>query len=430
MGREQIKQRRATGRVVKPRHRVQCVGIGGQAMRLAVLDHLQAVFDGPVKAVGVGKHRRGFGIDPPRLCQRGDTPQGVGYPQRRIATAVDQLVDLDEKLDLADAAAPTLQVVTGAECLTACMMRTDAPRHRAQLFHRAKIDTAPPDEGLDRFEERLAHRDIARRRPRADEGCPFPAQRTRLIVGNRRIDRHRQRRRLRRGPQPQIDAQDIAIGIARLQQIDDSARNPNGRFPHIITFVAGHCRGIEQQDRINVRAIIQLAAAMFAERNCEKPSRIGIGHTHPEGFGDGGVERMVGKIGQMPDHRFERKMPRQIANRDHQRECIALSPKRLAHIIALRRPRRRQRRIDCARAQHVGQCRMPRHRSRQERCIPSGSIHRILKGNRCHLRQPTRCPDVTEIWQRSIILPPRLWRRIRMKLPCHIAVTESRGLCR
>ena len=90
-----------------------------------------------------------------------------GRPYRRVTAAVDQLLDLDEELRLADAAAAALEVEAGAERLALRIMIADAQADVADFLDGAEIERAAPDEGADLVEESLAQRDVAAARPRA-----------------------------------------------------------------------------------------------------------------------------------------------------------------------------------------------------------------------------------------------------------------------
>src|SRR3546814_4114531 len=71
-----------------------------------------------------------------------------GRAQSRLAAAVDELVDLREKLDFADAAAPALEVVAGSEGLSLREMVAVAVAHRADFLKLTDIEAAAPDERL------------------------------------------------------------------------------------------------------------------------------------------------------------------------------------------------------------------------------------------------------------------------------------------
>ena len=80
-------------------------------MGLTVVRHLQPVLDGAVEGVGLHQlvhrltaHVAGFHQEIEGL------PRGA-HAQRRIAPAPDELLGLREEFDLADAAAPELDVV-------------------------------------------------------------------------------------------------------------------------------------------------------------------------------------------------------------------------------------------------------------------------------------------------------------------------------
>src|SRR3546814_20110878 len=83
-------------------------------MRLLILDHLQPVLDAAKRRVMIGQARRDIGFDPPRRRERGERVDSRGNAQRRVAPAIDELVDLREKLALANDAGPDVQVEAGA----------------------------------------------------------------------------------------------------------------------------------------------------------------------------------------------------------------------------------------------------------------------------------------------------------------------------
>ena len=74
---------------------------------------------------------------------------------------MDHLLDLDEELDLADAAAPALEVVARADLRALREMIADPRGDLPHFLDHAEIERAPPDERLDRVEEPLPKRDVA-----------------------------------------------------------------------------------------------------------------------------------------------------------------------------------------------------------------------------------------------------------------------------
>src|SRR3546814_16754223 len=131
-------------------------------MRLLILDHLQPVLDAAKRRVMIRQARRDIGFDPPRRRERGERVDRRGNAQRRVASAIDELMDLREKLDLANAAAPALQVEAGAERLPLREMVANPVAHRADFLALPEIAAAPPDDRLSRGEEILPNPAVPR----------------------------------------------------------------------------------------------------------------------------------------------------------------------------------------------------------------------------------------------------------------------------
>ena len=159
MRRKRVEQLGAVGIAVEPRDRFERRRIGRQPMLLPVVDHLDAVLGGAERAIGVGDARAPH--PPPAGPAAASAVQRIERrrrAQRRLAAAVDQLLDLGEEFGLADAAPAALQIIAGAERLALRIMVADAERDVADLLDRAEIERAPPDERADFVEEGLAQR--------------------------------------------------------------------------------------------------------------------------------------------------------------------------------------------------------------------------------------------------------------------------------
>src|SRR3954449_2800856 len=113
---------------------------------------------------------------------------------------MDELVDLDEEFDLSYAAAAAFEVESRPECLALRIMIANAGPDGPDCADRPEIERAPPDEGVDRLEEIAAEHWIAGHLPGADEGGPLPGQSRRFVIGDRRLDRQRDRGHLGRRP--------------------------------------------------------------------------------------------------------------------------------------------------------------------------------------------------------------------------------------
>src|ERR1044072_7918626 len=84
-----------------------------QEVSLCVFYHLRAMLDGPERAIGLGKITRRFVIQSFGGIQCFDCVEGGRQSNAGVAAAVDHLLDLDEELDLPDAAAAPLKVEAG-----------------------------------------------------------------------------------------------------------------------------------------------------------------------------------------------------------------------------------------------------------------------------------------------------------------------------
>ncbi|MCY1172320.1 hypothetical protein D9M73_124530 [compost metagenome] len=316
-------------------------------VRLAVIDHLHAVLDRPEQCVGAHQRRCFFLINPARRRQRLQRIPRGRYAQRGVAPAMDQLVNLREKFDLANTATAAFQVKSRAERLPPRVMIADSARDAANFADRPKIERAPPHERFHRLEKARAERDIASRRAGADERCAFPRQGQGFIIRQRRIDRQGNRRHLGRRAQAQIHAQHVAITIARLQDFHHALADANGRFFRCFARAAREGYGVEQEDRVDVRRIVELAAALLAQRDCDKTLRGGIGGPFRDGGGNRGIERAIGEIGQGMRHCRQIVQSGQIANRNPKRQPPPLEPEasRHRHIrqIVRQRLKRRER---------------------------------------------------------------------------------------
>src|SRR5580700_4293500 len=86
--------------------------IGRQGVGLLVGHHLQAMLDAAQKVVSRGERIARLGIDPAAVGERLKRGDRLAAAQLTVAASGDQLLGLGEELDLADAAATELDVMT------------------------------------------------------------------------------------------------------------------------------------------------------------------------------------------------------------------------------------------------------------------------------------------------------------------------------
>ena len=87
------------------------------------------------------------------------------------------------------------------------------------------------------------------------------------------------------------------------EQPHQRARHILRRLARIIALVARQEGGIEQQDRVDIRGIVQLARALFTQRQRDEALRFRSGRALGDGMGDGGIQRAIGQLGQRPGYR-------------------------------------------------------------------------------------------------------------------------------
>jgi len=332
---------------VEPRNIVDRRFVDRDAVGLAVVDHLEAVLDGAEQPVGGGEVGGRFLRDAAAVGQGLERVERRRGAQSRVAAAVDELVDLGVEFDLADAPPPPLQVEAGAELLALRIMVADAAGDRLDLADRAEIEAAAPDERVDGVEEIAAQRRVSGGEAGADEGGALPRESGGFVIGDGGVDGEGDRRDFARRPQAQVDAEGETLGLALLEQLQDPLADPHRRLPRLLPRAAGERRGIEQEDGIYVRRIIELAAAMLAERDDREAARRLVGGTLGDGGGDGLVQRAVREVGKLLHQPFEGDGAGQIPHRQRQRKRIAAvsQPCREGRRFVTRLPGRCDRRL-------------------------------------------------------------------------------------
>ena len=139
----------------------------------------------------------GSGKGPKRVAGRART-------QRRIAAAPDQLLRLRVQLDLANAAAASLDVIARDLDLAAAGLGGDLPLDRLDILNGCNIEILAPDEGPQPLHHVDAHRPIAGDRTRLDHRGALPVLPVALVVLFRSRGGNRERCGAHIGPEIQI----------------------------------------------------------------------------------------------------------------------------------------------------------------------------------------------------------------------------------
>ncbi len=236
----------------------------GQAMGLLIVDHLQPVLEPAQEAVGGAQFLRRSGVDVPGLGQRAQRLRRPGAAQARLAAAPDQLLGLRKELDLADAAAPQLDVVAMHGDPGAALVGVDLALDGVDVLDRPEIQVLAPDEGTQLGEKARAHGQVAGRGPRLDHGGALPVLAHALVVGQRRRDRDGERHGAGVGPEPEVGAEDVALGGALLQQAHQIAGQAHEAVLRPAAPPVAGPLGVEQDDEVDVGGVVELARAQLA----------------------------------------------------------------------------------------------------------------------------------------------------------------------
>ena len=257
----------------------QCAGIGfafRHAVRLLVVDHLQAMFDPAQEAIGLDQL---LGRPVGDVARDGKRAQGLDSPaqsQRHVAAAEDQLLGLGEELDLADAAATELNIVAEHLDRSATSMGIDLPLDRMNVVDRREVEMLAPDIGAEFGQERFADGAIAGDGMRLDHRGTFPVLADALVIELGGLHRHGKRRRPRIGPQPQIGPEDVAVDRALRHQLHQEARDADKMARRLLVVAQGGGVAVVEQDQVDVARIVEFLRAELAHAEHGEGRRIGI----------------------------------------------------------------------------------------------------------------------------------------------------------
>ncbi len=240
--------------------------VGRQGMGLLVCHHLQPVLDGAQKPIGGIELVTRTGLDPAVLRERLQCRQGLARAQRRIAAAGDQLLGLHEELDLANAAASELDVVSLYRDLAVAAVDVDLLLHGVHVGERRIVEILAPDEWLEFGQQRLARGAVARADAGLDHGRPLPILTATLVVVAREGGRHRDLGRGRIRPQTQVEAKHIAVGGTVLQELDQCTGHPHEQHPRLNPFRRSGDIRVEQDDEVDIARVVELVRSHLSER--------------------------------------------------------------------------------------------------------------------------------------------------------------------
>ena len=160
----------------------QRLSLEWKALRLLVGDHLQSMFDAAEKRISQAQVIDRFRADPLVGAQLLQHVEGARSAHLGASSAKNKLLRLDEKLDLADAATPKLDIVARHDDLLVAAHGMDLALHRVDVGDRRIIEILAPDEWREVGQEALAKLEVARRRTGLDQRRALPILADRLVI--------------------------------------------------------------------------------------------------------------------------------------------------------------------------------------------------------------------------------------------------------
>ena len=318
---------------------VEFLSVFRQRLGLTVLDHLQAMLDGAQKIVSDGQVAGGPVLDAAGGHQGVDRAYRRSLAEAGVPSAEDELLRLGKKFDLADAAPSQLYIVARQAARrtnrAAAATGVDLALDRMHVLNGGEIQVSAPDEGPQPLKEGRPRGHIAGHDPRLDHRGALPVLAHALVVDLGGVDRQRDRGRGGIRAQAQICAENIAIGRALLEQIDQALGQPH----HLALEPVGtHNRDflrVEENDQIDIAGIVQFMGAKLPHTDHEQAARaVGCVLLRIEGeyaaarcLPDQGVERgsdgPIGKVAERPGDGGQRPGAGQIGQRDAERHLAA-----------------------------------------------------------------------------------------------------------
>ncbi|CFT95866.1 conserved hypothetical protein [Bordetella pertussis] len=366
------------GRFVAQGRRQRCAlgRVCRQQMGLLVLAVLQGMLGAAQEAIGGFQllrvalgHQPGGALGVQRFEQ-------AAALQRRHAAAADELRQLHDELDLADAAIAQLDVVGAVHAVArqgaALPVLAYALAQGAQRRQGVEVEILAVDERhaqafeLARLGVRVAvGKRLRRHQPGLEPGVALPLAPLADEIVLQRVQAPGQRSGVAIGAQPQVGAKDLAIGIDFRQHRHHAAGQA---AVELVVADAPRAVGLAfvavQHDQVDIGGNVQLAAAQLAHADDQHFLRIAralFARQAVDGgkFGGhaavGGAHGDVGQHRHRPDHFLQVCLPAQIAHDQGQEDTLA----QLAQHAAALLDRQHFRRVRAAQfglpgRQHVG----------------------------------------------------------------------------
>ena len=269
---------------------------------------------------------RSWGVRQPDLLQPGDGVERVAGADFGQRAAVEQLQELNDEFDVADAAVAGFDVAQVAAFALGALL--DAALERLDAGDVGEAEVAAIDPRLEPVEQLAAQVEVAGDRPGFDERLPLPGAALHVVVGERAVEAQAERAARAFGPQPQVDA----VGDAQVGRLGEQADEFFAE-PLEELLVADRAAGVGlavllvEEDEVDVAGVVQLDAAELAEAEDDEAAALAVAAERlavvlfqvSPGVVEGRFDDGVGQVGDLPGDGCDRLAADDVAIGDAQR---------------------------------------------------------------------------------------------------------------
>ncbi len=243
----------------------------GHLVCLPVEDDLEPVFDPPQEPVCVVHDVPLLGAEAADPLELRDGVERVAASYLGVFAAMEELEELDDELDVADAAPPRLDLDLRRAGRDGALLNPALEGLDLGDLGRGKVSAI--NERGDRLLERPAQRQIAGHGPALEQRLAFPGPPSGHVIVDRRIERAGHRPLFPVRTEAHVDPVGHPQRGVLGQQADHLAPHPREKFG------VGNDLGpgglavlIVEEDEVDVRAVVQLDAPELSQAQDDEPS--------------------------------------------------------------------------------------------------------------------------------------------------------------
>ena len=307
---------------------------------LAVEHDLEAVLDPAEEAVGIFHDSAFLGGEAADLFEPSHGAQGIGVTNLWVLAAVEELEELDDELDVADAAVAGLDLDLGGAGGESALF--DPPLHRLDFADLRAAQVTAVNEGCDGVQESFSEVKVAGDGSALDEGLPFPGASGGFVVAEGGGEGTGEGSLVAFRAEAHIDAIGHAEHSMVGEEADDFASHSGEEFGvGDGSRAKGLAFEVVEEDQIDVRAVVELLSAELAEgEDDEFPwGAVGAGGSAVFTLGasasesTGPFDADVGEDGEVEGDEFQREAADDVGIADAEQFALAEAPQREPFVV-------------------------------------------------------------------------------------------------